>query len=131
MARHSISGAAKLTGISRTNLYKNYINKGLLSVSRDKQNRPYIDTSELSRVFDLNTETQQNEQQTTPIKTPEHTEIHYLKQLLSDKESQLRKSEEREVQLQDEIKRYQLLLENKNKRRKSLISRVIDAVIDN
>lgn len=47
----NISKASQLAGISRTNLYKNYIRKGKLSVSHDERNRPMVDTSELLRVF--------------------------------------------------------------------------------
>ena len=51
MARVSITQAAKLAGISRSNLYKSYIDKGLITVSKDDRNKPCIDTSELLRVF--------------------------------------------------------------------------------
>ena len=51
MAKVSISQAAKLAGISRTALYKSYINKGLLSTSRDEAGKKYIDISEILRVF--------------------------------------------------------------------------------
>lgn len=47
----NITKAAQLAGIGRETLYKNYINKGKISVSRDERNRPVIDTSELLRVF--------------------------------------------------------------------------------
>jgi hypothetical protein len=47
----NISKASQLAGISRTNLYKNYIRKGKLTVSHDERNRPMVDTSELLRVF--------------------------------------------------------------------------------
>lgn len=51
MANVSISKAAKLAGVSRTALYKSYINKGLISVSRDEAGKKCIDTSEILRVF--------------------------------------------------------------------------------
>lgn len=40
-----------MAGVSRTNFYKNYIDNGKISVSRDERNRPKVDTSELLRVF--------------------------------------------------------------------------------
>lgn len=49
--RFTITDAAKLVGMSRQNLHKTYIKTGLLSVSKDDQGRPYIDLSELLRVF--------------------------------------------------------------------------------
>lgn len=51
MALVSISKAAKLAGIARSNLYESYINKGILSLSKDEKGRPKVDTSELLRVF--------------------------------------------------------------------------------
>ena len=47
----NISKAAKLAGIGRDTLYKNYINKGKISTTRDERNRPMVDTSEILRVF--------------------------------------------------------------------------------
>lgn len=54
----NVSQAAKLANISRDTFYKNYINKGRISVSRDGRNRPMVDTSEILRVFgNLHTDT--------------------------------------------------------------------------
>jgi hypothetical protein len=50
MSKISISEVARLAGISRTNLYKTYINTGKISVSREND-KVYIDASELIRVF--------------------------------------------------------------------------------
>lgn len=47
----NITKAAKLAGIGRDTLYKNYINKGKISTTRDGRNRPMVDTSEILRVF--------------------------------------------------------------------------------
>ena len=51
MAKVTISEAARLVGLARQNLYKNYINEGKISVDRDHLGNPKIDTSELIRVF--------------------------------------------------------------------------------
>ena len=51
MAQVSISEAARLSGISRSNFYKNYIRQGKLSVTKDHQGRPQVDVSEIIRVF--------------------------------------------------------------------------------
>jgi hypothetical protein len=48
----SISEAARIAGISRQHLYTKYINPGLISVEKDSQGKPHIDTAELIRVFD-------------------------------------------------------------------------------
>lgn len=47
----SIKDAAFAADISRTALYKNYINPGKISVNRDDPKKPLIDVSELIRVF--------------------------------------------------------------------------------
>lgn len=47
----NVSEAAKLAGISRQSLYKNYINTGKISVTPDHKGKPMIDTSEILRVF--------------------------------------------------------------------------------
>ena len=51
MAKVTVSEAARLVGLARQNLYKNYINQGKISVDRDHLGNPKIDTSELIRVF--------------------------------------------------------------------------------
>ena len=51
MAQISITAAAKLAGVSRSTLYRTYIDKGLLSISKDQKGKRCIDTSELLRVF--------------------------------------------------------------------------------
>lgn len=48
--KFSITDCAKLTGLSRTTLYKKYINIGKLSVIRD-DNKVFVELSELVRVF--------------------------------------------------------------------------------
>ena len=76
MSKVSISKAAKLAGISRTAIYKSYINKGLISVSRDEAGKKCIDTSEIIRVFGkLKTDTVDsvNNPQEQPTKT--HTDL--------------------------------------------------------
>lgn len=49
--KHNISEAAKLAGISRSYLYKKYIKTGIISVERDSDDNPVIDTAEIMRVF--------------------------------------------------------------------------------
>ena len=51
MALVTISKAAELAGMSRTQLYRGYINKGKVSVNKDDPKNPKVDTSELLRVF--------------------------------------------------------------------------------
>lgn len=51
MALVSISEAARLAGTARSNLYKSYIETGILSITKDSKGKPKVDTSELLRVF--------------------------------------------------------------------------------
>lgn len=51
MALVSISEAARLAGVNRSNLYSSYINQGKLSLSKDSRGNTKVDTSELLRVF--------------------------------------------------------------------------------
>lgn len=51
MARVSISQAAKLAGIARSHLYEKYIKSGKLTISTGDDDKKFVDTSELLRVF--------------------------------------------------------------------------------
>jgi len=51
MPKLSISEAARQVPVSRKTLYQSYINKGKISISKDENGKPYIDLSELIRVF--------------------------------------------------------------------------------
>lgn len=83
MPQVSVSEAARLAGISRSHLYKNYIKQGLISVVRNRQGQPQIDVSELLRVFGeiqknthLSSKTQLETQKNTTISSktqPEDT----------------------------------------------------------
>ena len=115
MANVSISKAAKLAGVSRTALYKSYINKGLISISRDKAGKKCIDTSEILRVFgklqdnneglqvDTSENTLETEQVTT--ETAKDFEIKLLK-------SQLEESRKREQEAQERESWYKKQIDN-------------------
>lgn len=51
MPKHSISEAAKLAGVSRSHFYKKFIRPGVISVEKDNDGNPQIDTAEVMRVF--------------------------------------------------------------------------------
>ena len=51
MAKVSIAQAAKMVGISRTTMYRKFINSGSISVEAVADGLKQIDTSELMRVF--------------------------------------------------------------------------------
>lgn len=50
MAKLNLSQAAKVTGKNRTTIWR-HINSGKLSAERDRDGMPFIDTSELLRVY--------------------------------------------------------------------------------
>jgi len=50
MAKVNISQAAKLTGKNRTTIWR-HIHSGKLSIERDRDGLPFVDTSELIRVY--------------------------------------------------------------------------------
>jgi proteasome assembly chaperone (PAC2) family protein len=82
----SISEACKMAHISRTNFYKNYIDNGKISVSRDERNRPKIDTSELLRVFGkIQGITPENTVQNTQDYSTKTQQIHTVSPELSAK----------------------------------------------
>lgn len=123
MNKISISEAARLAEISRTNLYKTYINTGKISVIREND-KVYIEVSELIRVFPnckLNNANKEQELSVEDgIKTQGNSE---LIELLK---AQLKEAKEREDWLKqqiDELRQQQnSLLEDKTaiKRKKFL-----------
>ena len=110
MARVSITQAAKLAGISRSNLYKSYISKGLITVSKNDRDKPCIDTSELLRVFPVlqgNNHKDDTFGQSATLeedkKKTDSSKVITLEAQIEQLKLQLSKSEEREVWYQSQI----------------------------
>lgn len=121
MSNVTISEAARLAGISRTQLYRGFINKGKISVTKDNE-KVSIDLSELVRVFPhikLDTVDELQEVAEGYIKnTPEQVGVvTLLREQLSKTEQQLLEAKAREEWLKqqiDELRQQQSnLLENK------------------
>lgn len=125
--KHTITEASRLAGISRTNMYK-HIKEGSISVEKDKLGKPYIETSELIRVFDLNNNERNSVQPSTDTMDAKNTEINYLKQLIQEKDTQLQKTELREARLVEEVEYYRALLEHKTRRNKGILRKIIDTI---
>jgi hypothetical protein len=108
MAKISISEAARLAGISRSALYRGYISKGKLTVERDKNNAPMVDTSELFRVFG-ETEKRTGEQGIDQIseQVSLREEVARLRALVEVCERQLQEGKEREDWLRRKIDQLQ------------------------
>jgi hypothetical protein len=109
MALVSISQAAKLAGINRSNFYTSYLNQGKISVVRDERNRPCVDTSELLRVFgSLKSEGLGIQQDTTPSYTlGQNATDSGLYPLVEQLKQQLAESKEREQQALEREQFYQ------------------------
>lgn len=106
MARVSITEAARLAGVSRNSFYKSYLQKGVISVSKDSSGKKFIDTSEVLRVFgelqgdDKLQGGSKGDSSPLPPITPEETAKDVEIRLLRE---QLSKSEDREHWLQSRV----------------------------
>jgi hypothetical protein len=114
VAKVSISEAARLAGVSRQHLYKRFITPGALTVEKDGEKPPVIDTSELLRVFgELKGEGLRGAPASEALR---HAEIEALRRQVVDKDAQLcdaRGREERLWQHVNQIGGVLRLLENK------------------
>ena len=73
MALVNITEAARLAGKSRSQFYKGYIKAGKVSVSKDAEGKPCIDTAELLRVFGRLQDTGDTGKQDAPAHAPTPT----------------------------------------------------------
>lgn len=119
MALLNITQAAKAAGITRQYLHTYYIKKGKITVTQDNMGKPFIDTSEIIRVFgniqldDNKAETSLHNvthEDTIKIMELEHT-IKVLEERLRSKDDLLHEKEQRIL----ENKTALLLIENKIK----------------
>ena len=104
----NIKQAATLAGVSRSTLYRSYIQTGRLSVTDDDYGKPAIDVSELLRVFPhMKTDVPQNNDTQHVVNThrihtkssPLAAELERTKELLRVREEQLREASTREEKL--------------------------------
>lgn len=88
MPKHSVSEAARLAGVSRSHFYKKFIKTGLISVERDKDDKPIIDTAEIMRACGTlkaeNRPTTETGQLDTPEKHIQNTALQVEIQLLRE-----------------------------------------------
>lgn len=104
MAKVTVSEAARLAGISRQHLYKKWITPGLLSVSKDGEASPMIDTSELLRVFgELKGDSPRLQEATSDDSLVVRAQLHAARALLADREAQLQEAREREAWLKQHV----------------------------
>ena len=117
MAKVSVTEAAKLAGVGRQQLYRGYISTGKISVERDHQGRPMIDTAEIIRVFGVlqaTPDATQNVQEATVDKRPLNSGLQaYLEtreEIIETLKEQLSEAKEREVWLRQQLERAQAVL---------------------
>ena len=124
-SRLTITEAIALSGISRSQFYSKYINKGLISKSKDNQGKMCIDKSELLRVFpDIKTveESTDSYSKVNVLKQQcvlLELENRYLKEQIEHHKLLEQKAFEREKGLQSTINHYQQSLPNPDKKHKS------------
>lgn len=122
--RLSITEAIELSGISRSQFYSKYINKGRLSKLRDDNNKVYIDAAELFRVFPDIKIVEDNTDCCSKINILEQKAIlfeqenTYLKEQIEHYKLLEQRGFERELALQSTIKYYQRALPNPDKKQK-------------
>ncbi|MBP7859831.1 hypothetical protein KA001_02655 [Patescibacteria group bacterium] len=126
MSKISISNAIRMVGISRSHFYKNYINKGLISIIIEN-NKKLIDISELIRVFgniqlENNNSIQQNTTKDTVNTDQNNNIIEILQNQLNEAITREKEAKEREIWLRlqiDELRHQQSnLLQKKTQKKK-------------
>lgn len=132
MAKVTVTEAARLAGIARQHLYRAYINTGKLSIDKDFNGRPVVDTSELLRVFgELKVSHEDDEKRhlktvdKTNINTVSRNEVDgkdevitLLRQELEESKARekeiLEKADARELWLRQQLERAQAVLTNQS-----------------
>jgi predicted RNase H-like nuclease (RuvC/YqgF family) len=113
MAKHTITEASKLVKISRSNMYKKYINTGKISVEV-VDGVKQIDTSELVRVFgSISLEDSNDVQKNTTSNTRGQEENTAKDEVISLLKDQLREAREREEWLRVQLEKTTQMLEHK------------------
>ena len=111
----TITEAAKLAGISRQTLYRNYINTGVISVTKI-DSKVHIELTELIRVFP------NLSRPSDSIVTPDDTtETMYLTRENELLREQLQQAKEREEWLKLQLEKTTHLLEDKAVKRKKFL----------
>jgi hypothetical protein len=130
----SISEAAKMAKINRANLYRNWINKGKISVETNSEGKKVIDSSEVLRCFSDKVKATPNGDKASESNTIKKRQANSSNNLIlqakddlikvkdemimllnKDKEqliNQLEQGKETERFLQDQIKQLTLVIQN-------------------
>jgi hypothetical protein len=123
MAKVTVTEAARLAGLGRQQLYRGYISTGKISVERDHNGRPRIDTAEILRVFGEIRgipEATQNGHAENGEKRHMDGELQAIleakDEVISELRERLREAGEREEWLRHQLERAQALLTDQRQR---------------
>lgn len=130
----TLSQVARGVGTSPQNLQKTYVKKGVLSVERDRFGKPFVDVSEVIRVFgdrfrlpvDGQTVTPVESQLVTKVETVDASFVE-LKNQLEQARRELEAARERELWLRGQVDKLTdtvRLLEGPKVRKVGLIARL-------
>lgn len=90
MAKLNLSQAAKIVGRNRTTLWR-HINNGKLSIERDRDGNPLVDTSELLRVYgEMKLDATLEQEKKHHNETPSYDELFQLVQEMKKEQSEMR-----------------------------------------
>ncbi|MDT3309704.1 hypothetical protein [Shewanella vaxholmensis] len=90
MAKLNLSQAAKIVGRNRTTLWR-HINNGKLSIERDRDGNPLVDTSELLRVYgEMKLDATLEQEEKHHNETPSYDELFQLVQEMKKEQSEMR-----------------------------------------
>ena len=119
MALVSISEAARLAGISRTHLYKKYLDEGIISKTTDAVGNSVIDTSEILRVFGkLHGQEDSEQPEASTINSILHAELQSENSVLKAKLEMMEKLlQEKELRINDLRENMKLIEHQKSKKR--------------
>lgn len=122
MSKLSITDAAKAAGVSRSHLYKKYINTGIISIDI-VDDKKMIDISEIIRVFGNVFINEAKTQANTPLNTDKDKIIAVLERELAEVKQQAKEREDWLKKQIDELRQQQSnLLEDKTaKKRKKFL----------
>ncbi|MGK9453137.1 hypothetical protein ACSSZE_18090 [Acidithiobacillus caldus] len=117
MAKVTVTEAARLAGLGRQQLYRGYISTGKISVERDHQGRPQIDTAEILRVFGemrgTPEATQNGQGENGQKRHPDsvlQSVIEAKDEVIVELKERLREAGEREVWLRQQLERAQAVI---------------------
>lgn len=90
MAKLNLSQAAKIVGRNRTTIWR-HVNAGRLSIERDRDGNPLVDTSELLRVYgELKLDATIEQEKKQHNETPSYDELFQLVQEMKKEQSEMR-----------------------------------------